>query len=224
LAREALPAGGSVLDVGCGGGRAALAIAPPASTVIGVDEKPALLAEFAAAASRRGLPHIEIEGRWPDVASRVGVADVAVCHHVAYNVAELGPFALALAAHARRRVVMELSWHHPLTYLGPLWRRFWDLDRPAGPTALAAAAVLREVGLPVQVLEWTPGPATPSPIGDDRLTVAEQVEITRIRLCLGADRDPEIAQALAALGPPPAPRTVALWWDVPQDLPSRSGK
>ena len=31
VARAALPEGGSVLDVGCGGGRAALALVPPAS-------------------------------------------------------------------------------------------------------------------------------------------------------------------------------------------------
>ncbi|MDP9241458.1 MAG: SAM-dependent methyltransferase, partial [Actinomycetota bacterium] len=36
-ALEALPAGGSVLDVGCGGGAASLALAPPAGRLVGVD-------------------------------------------------------------------------------------------------------------------------------------------------------------------------------------------
>src|SRR5512146_2244172 len=36
-AREALPDGGSVLDVGCGGGAASLALVPPAASVTGVD-------------------------------------------------------------------------------------------------------------------------------------------------------------------------------------------
>ena len=34
-ARAALPDQGSVLDVGCGGGRAAMALVPPASMVVG---------------------------------------------------------------------------------------------------------------------------------------------------------------------------------------------
>ncbi|MGH1489143.1 MAG: class I SAM-dependent methyltransferase, partial [Acidimicrobiales bacterium] len=39
LAREALAAGGSVLDIGCGGGAAAFAVAPPATHVIGTDRQ-----------------------------------------------------------------------------------------------------------------------------------------------------------------------------------------
>src|SRR5947208_2739915 len=53
-ALEALPTGGSVLDVGCGGGAAGLALVPPASLVIGVDDGDGMLASFSAAADGRG--------------------------------------------------------------------------------------------------------------------------------------------------------------------------
>lgn len=212
-AREALPVGGSVLDVGCGGGRAAFAVTPPARSVIGVDQRLQLLQVFGTAAADRGVLHQEVHGTWPDVAAHTPVADVAVCHRVAYGVADLRGFALALHAHARRRVVLELSRRHPLAYLSPLWQRFWGLRRPEGPTVDAAVEVLREAGLPARLQLW-----------DDHAThrasgppLPEQIETVRIRLCLPAERDPEIAEALREL-PPRTPRAMAtIWWDVQPD-------
>jgi 2-polyprenyl-3-methyl-5-hydroxy-6-metoxy-1,4-benzoquinol methylase len=90
IARAVLPArGGSVLDVGCGGGRAAMSLVPPAEEVIGVDQSPAMLTEFTRAAGVAGVRATTVEGRWPDVADITPVADVVVCHHVAYNVADI---------------------------------------------------------------------------------------------------------------------------------------
>lgn len=209
-AREALPAGGSVLDVGCGGGRAALAVCPPGAEVIGVDQQPGMLDAFRTAAEQRGLAHHEVLGDWPAVAPGVPPADVVVCHHVAYNVAELAGFARALHEHARHRVVLELPVRHPLATMAPFWRRFWNLERPDGPTATDAAAVLREAGLPAQLEEWD----DPGPPREAALPAEEQVRMLRVRLCLPAERDPEIAAALAEQ-PRFTPRRLAtLWWDA----------
>ena len=47
VARSVLPlSGGAVLDIGCGGGRAAMSLVPPAEFVIGVDQDAAMLASF----------------------------------------------------------------------------------------------------------------------------------------------------------------------------------
>jgi SAM-dependent methyltransferase len=209
-AREALPADGTVLDVGCGGGRASLALVPPAARLIGVDERPQMVAAFANIAAARGVAHEECQGTWPDVANQVPVADVVVCHHVIFNVPDLAPFAVALSAHARQRVVLELGQRHPQAYLSPLWLRFWGLARPEGPTAETALQVLREVGLPARLDLWT----DPVPSRYFRLTPQEQVEFVRIRLCLTAERDVEIAETLQRL-PPRFPRvTATVWWDV----------
>ena len=98
-----LPPGGSVLDVGAGAGAASLPLAGGAGRLVGVDESPAMVEAFLAAAGRVGVPVEGVQGRWPQVAGRVGAADVVVCHHVLYNVADLAPFAVALTDHARRR-------------------------------------------------------------------------------------------------------------------------
>ena len=62
-------------------------------------------------------------GRWPDVAPQTPAADVAVCGHVAYNAPDLDAFVVALTAHARRRVVLELTDRHPLSWMNDLWLR-----------------------------------------------------------------------------------------------------
>jgi SAM-dependent methyltransferase len=189
-----LPAGGAVLDVGAGGGAASLPLAASAGRLVAVDESAGMVASFLAAAEAAGVPAEAVEGRWPDVAGRVGPADVVVCHHVLYNVPDLAPFATALTGHARRRVVAELTERHPLVGLGPLWRRFHDLDRPTGPGADDAVAALGALGLEVDRQDWE----QQERFGFDDFD--ELVAFTRRRLCLPARRDPEVAQALLEEG------------------------
>jgi SAM-dependent methyltransferase len=189
-----LPAGGSVLDVGAGGGAASLPLAGLAGRLVAVDESPEMVAAFLAAAEAAGVPASGVEGRWPEAAGRVAPADVVVCHHVLYNVADLAPFADALTGHARRRVVAELTERHPLAGLAPLWRRFHDLDRPTGPGANDAVAALEALGLQVARQDWE----SRDRFGFDDFD--ELVAFTRRRLCLPAERDPEVAAALLEEG------------------------
>jgi len=189
-----LPPGGVVLDVGAGGGAASLPLAATAGRLVAVDESPGMVAAFLAAAEAAGVPAQGVEGRWPEVAGRVGPADVVVCHHVLYNVADLAPFVTALTGHARRRAVAELTERHPLAGLRPLWRRFHGLDRPDGPDAGDAAAALAALGLEVTRQDWE----SPDRFGHDDFD--ELVAFTRRRLCLPASRDPEVAQALLEQG------------------------
>jgi SAM-dependent methyltransferase len=206
-----LEGGGTVLDVGAGGGAASLPLAPPADEVVAVDSSAEMLDAFAAAARERGVAHRTVLGRWPDVAADVGPADVAVCSHVAYNVPDIGPFLEALSAHARRRVVLELTAHHPLSPLNGLWRRFHGIERPTRPTADDLVAVLAEQGVRPDVVRWArPGRGRLTP--DQR---SELVAMTRRRLCLPPERDAEVAAALGDEGDDPVavPRdVVTIWW------------
>ncbi len=203
-AREALPTGGSVLDVGCGAGAASLPLASVAHRIVGVDESAELLDAFGSLAASRAATVETVHGRWPDVANDVPGADVVLCHHVLYNVPDFVPFVDALAGHARRRVVVELTEAHPLVDLAPLWRHFHGIDRPRGPTAADAARLLRAMGAAVTE-EHTTRPAPWAPGGR-----AERVAFARRRLCLGPERDAEIDSLLET----PDRRLVTLWWDA----------
>lgn len=206
-AREAIPPGGTVLDVGAGGGAASLRLAPPAAFVTGFDEGADMLESFAARAEELGVRHAEVHGRWPDDADAAPVADVVVSHHVLYNVPDLGDFALALTAHARRRVVVEIGVSHPMAAQAPLWRHFHGLERPDGPTADDATAVLREVGLDFSV-EHVTRPQRSVDVVDR----AARVAFVRRRLCLPADRDPEIDVLLPEFGGLGVREAVTIWW------------
>ena len=203
-AREALPEGGSVLDVGCGGGAAGLALVPPAGRVTGFDQSQDLLDLFAARAAELGIEFEAVQGSWPEDAAAVGLADVVVTHHVAYNVPGLAGFATELTAHARNRVVMELTGDHPRAGVNDLWRHFWDVDRPSGPTADDAIAVLREAGIE---------PSVERAARENR-SVSHEARVVSVRryLCLPPEREPEVA-ALLEDRPAMTGEVVTLWWD-----------
>jgi len=203
-AAEALDPPGSVLDVGTGAGAASLPLAPLTTDLTAVDTNADMLE---ALREQAGVAVHTIEGRWPDVASGTPVADVVVCHHVFYNVSDLADFALALTAHARRRIVVELGERHPLVVLSPLWTLFHGLDRPAGPTATDAVAVLREAGINPREERWRRPPGAVD--ADD----ADLVEMTRRRLCLPPERRDEVAEALRAQPAGGGTDLVTLWWE-----------
>ena len=137
-------------------------------------------------------------------------ADVVVCHHVAYNVAQIVPFLEALNAHARNRVVLELPMTHPMSNMNSLWKKFWDLDRPTTPTPFQLQDIALALGFNAILDTWedeTWGARVDLP-------EAERIRQARIRLCLTEDRDAELAAALLAQKDA-KPRSVAtLWWDV----------
>ena len=205
-ALEALPSDGSVLDVGCGGGAAAFALAPPAGRLIGTDRQADMVELFLQTAAERGIEASGHIGSWPDIAPEVPDADVAVCHNVLYNAPDIVAFARALDSHAGRRVVIEITHLHPQEVRKPLWRHFWDLDRPDGPSAEVAAAALREAGIHVNVEE------SQATVRDsDRAKPVEAAFWCR-QLCLPPDREPEVAELIADIVFPT--ERVALWWDT----------
>jgi hypothetical protein len=168
-----------------------------------------MLSVFAAAAEAKGVSHREVAGRWPDVSAETPSADVVVCNHVFYNVADIVPFISALSAHARRRVVVELTTRHPLSHLSPLFKLIHGIDRPTRPTAEDAAAVLRELGYEVgfETFQKASMWADADP--------AELVAFDRRILCVGPERDAEIAAHIEATDSSHKARELAtLWWDT----------
>ena len=217
-ALAALPAGGTVLDVGVGAGAASLPLHPRCSLIVGVDESAKQLAEFRRLSWRQGVTVCAIKGAWPAVARRTPVVDVVVCNHVAYNVADLPPFALALTGHARRRVVFEITNRHPTAWMADLWLHFHGLARPRHPDADDVVSVLRHAGLTVR-RHTAVAPRRAG--GFERREDA--VAWIRRRLCLDATRDAEVAEVLGDrlvfdgafwTARPPVEPVVTVWWDV----------
>lgn len=218
VALDALGTGGDLLDVGVGGGATSLPLAAVATTITGVDESADMLAAFLASAREAGVPAAAVEGRWPEASPGAPEADVVVCGHVLYNVGDLEPFVRALDAHARRRVVIEITSAHPLGWMRDLWRRFYGLERPAGPTAGLAAEAIGELGIEVTREDEA---RVPRSGGFERREDA--IAFIRRRLCLTADRDADVVDALGdrltqrdgLWSSGPAEHEIAtLWWDA----------
>lgn len=214
-ALEALPDGGSVLDVGSGAGAASLPLLKRARVLVAVDESEEMLAELRARVPE-GVSLTAVRGRWPGVADHVPVCDVVVCHHVVYNLPDLDEAVEAMTAKSRRRVVLELTERHPRAALDFLWPIFHGIDRPTGPTAEDAVAVIRACGLEPRIER--------SSLDQPWLAsrdLKDLVASVRRALCLGPERDAEIEAALAGhlvtiegrVGLPPQ-RLVTVWWDA----------
>jgi SAM-dependent methyltransferase len=213
---EALPPGGTVLDVGAGAGGASLPLAQRASAITGVDVNQAQLDAMAQRGRRLGLQMTVMHGSWPQVAAKAPPADVVTCHHVLYAVHDLEPFAEALTRHARYRVVVEIPERHPQWPLNPLWARFHGLERPDDPTAEDAFQALRALGLDANIEIWV------DQLGFGHYdTFDELVQRTRERLLLPPERSGEVANGLLELGVDPEtpkfPGTIGrhlatIWW------------
>lgn len=218
-ALEALPDEGSVLDIGVGGGAMSLPLAGRAGTIVGLDGQDDMLETFRASAKKTGVKTRTVLGTWPEAAERADISDVALAGHVVYNVPDLGPFTLAIGAHARRRALLELTERHPLAWMSDLWFHFHGLSRPEGPTAGDANAVLAEVGI---LAEREDRNVTPAESGGGFARREDAIHLVRKRLCLPAERDEEIAERLGdrlrMIGDlwdvGSKKRTiVTLWWD-----------
>jgi hypothetical protein len=90
--------------------------------------------------------------------------------------------------------------------MNPLWFAVHGLVRPTRPTVDDLLVVMRDLGINAGVERWM------LPLMEDE-PVEEIVPHVRQALCLPAERDPEVAAALAENPPPPAREISTLWWD-----------
>lgn len=163
-----------------------------------------MLESFTGSAAAAGVPIKMVLGTWPAVAAEVEAADVAVCHHAIYRAEEIEAFVEALTAHARHRVVVEVSAHSPLSSLGPLWKAFHGIERPDPLVADELQAVLEAMGVPVDREDVVLPP---------RIQEVNQalVVFIRCRLHVGPERDAEIEEYLRTREVPEQ-QVVALFW------------
>jgi SAM-dependent methyltransferase len=206
-AREAMPNGGTVLDIGCGGGVASFAITPPAAHVIGVDEQQAMLDLYRANATKYGVTAETVLGQWPVVAEQAPIADVVTVHHVVFNVGEIAPFLKELNSHARKRVVIEAPVVHPMSNMSDGWKHFWNLIRPTVPHAGDLINVLEELGIKANIEYF-----------ESEILLDKKVEgangFIRRRLCLPEERQGEVDAFIAEHPIPDRRKLAVIWWDI----------
>jgi len=102
-----MPAGdGRVLDVGAGTGRYAVPLAEFGARVQAVEPNAAMAGLLAEEARGRGVSVAVEQSEWPACEPAVGSADVVLCAHVVYPIADIVPFIRALDRAARCAVVM----------------------------------------------------------------------------------------------------------------------
>lgn len=139
-------ASSTVIDVGAGTGRHALALAAGVRRVTAVEPSQAMVAVLRRHAEQLAVTNLTaIQASWEE--ADVEPADVAYSSFVLTLVADAVPFLAKLDAVARRRVVLYLGAYSSDALIDPLWRHFHDVPRAPAPTYLDAIAVLRERGI-----------------------------------------------------------------------------
>ena len=188
--RRLTNASSSVIDVGAGTGRFALALADGVAHVTAAEPSSAMLAVLQRDAQELGAANVTaLQTTWDE--ARVEPADVAFAAFVLTLVPDAVAFLVKLDATARRHALLYLGAYSGDAVLDPLWRHFHGAPRVPGPSYLDAVAVLRELGVEhrVRVVE----------IPDHRrwATIEDAVESYRDALLL--DDTAQVRDELAGL-------------------------
>lgn len=147
--RQLIRPGEEVLDVGAGTGRYALPLARHGARVTAVEPSPAMRARLEEAGRAAGLSIAVVPARWEE--AEVAPADVVLCAHVLYPVADAAPFLRKLDAHARRLALLALAVGQIDEPYAELWARLRGEPRRPQPAFLEAYNLLWQLGIAAEV-------------------------------------------------------------------------
>ncbi len=137
----------TVLDVGAGTGRFALALAPSAKHVTVVEPNAAMLHYLRQDVAEAELTNVEyIATNWQDAPDDVR-ADIVLCSHVLYPIAEIEPFITKLRTATQRACYIYMRASHFDASTSPLWEHFHGEKRYSSPGYIHALDVMFELGI-----------------------------------------------------------------------------
>lgn len=143
---EMVSEGATVLDVGGGAGRFAIPLAIKCGKATVVDPSPSMLEQLdEAVADVEGISVAGVNADWQT--AEIDSADLVLCSHVVYGVADIRPFLQKLHDHARQRVVMVSFVDSPQAGVAPLWEPVYGETRINLPALPELMNVLWEMGI-----------------------------------------------------------------------------
>ena len=190
LADEIGPAA-TLLDVGGGAGRFALPLALVCQHVTVVEPSHGMLKELRAGTEEHNIRNVTaVEGTWEEI--DVAPADVVLCSHVMYGVADIVPFVRKLESKANERLLVLMFVDSPQSELTELWRTIHGEERITLPALPDLLRVLWEMEIfPDLEMVGTQQPRT----FDDREQALEQLR-QRLYALPGTERDRRLEEAL----------------------------
>ncbi len=137
----------TVLDVGAGTGRFALALAPYAQHVTAVEPNATMLNYLKRDAIGEELPNISLlYTSWQEAPTDLS-ADIVICSHVLYPIWDIDTFITKLRTATRRACYIYMRAVHFDTSTSPLWKHFHGDERRPAPSYIHALNVLFEMGI-----------------------------------------------------------------------------
>lgn len=149
--RASVTAEQSLLDVGAGTGRFALALAPFVRHVTALEPNAAMLSYLRAEQEAQGVQNLTtVQSSWEDASAETR-ADIVICSHVLYPILDIGPFLQKLHQAGQRACYLYLRATHIDTLTAPLWQHFHGDQRCLPPSYIHALDILYEMGIYAQV-------------------------------------------------------------------------
>ncbi len=208
----------SVLDVGAGSGRFALALAPLVRQLIAVEPNAAMLDYLHQDAQTLNLSNISYyQSTWQDAPDNLH-ADIVFCSHVLYPIRDIAPFLSKLQKAARQRCYIYMRTTPIDALTAHLWKHFHGDERCFPPTYIHALDVLCEMGIYANVEIVS----LPGSLRYRSLDVAVE-ELSELLILPGDEKTREELHGLLAgwlvereglLVPPARETTCAImWWE-----------